>query len=170
MKIRIILVALAAVTISVLAQSPSHATTTYPKVESWRVYANGTHGPSLQIQGGSDVWGVRKFAAEADRQVGGLRVYTSGTCATRPWATCVKVRVVCQPSAGWYGVARWHSKYQREVLLNRCTRKTNRYAVAAHEFTHVLGLGHHRQYGVVGRTPNVIHLSTIERRALNSAY
>lgn len=170
MKVRITLAVLVAVVAGLLMQAPASAeTTARPTVTAWKVYPNAGR-VAIQIEGASNIWGIRKFAAEADRQIGGLRIYTSGTCAQRPWATCVRVRTVYRRDVTWYGVARWKSKYQREILLNNATRKSNKYAVAVHELGHVIGLNHHRSYGILGRTSNVVHLSWRERRALNQAY
>lgn len=170
MKIRMVIAVLVAVIASVLTQASASAeTTARPTVTAWKVYPNAGR-VAIQIEGARNIWGIRKFGAEANRQIPGLRIYTSGTCAQRPWATCVRVRAVYRRDVTWYGVARWKGKYQRVILLNNARRKSNKYPVAVHELGHVIGLNHHRSYGILGRSPNVVHLSWRERRALNQAY
>lgn len=136
--------------------------------------------PDLQVEAPRWSWGVRHFAREVAREVPGLRIRTRGTCAANPRAVCLRVVIGdwsdeqmhrMTPGVGWYALTSYPRPSLRVIRLNeRVTPTANRYAVMAHEFGHVLGLGHHRMHGVDGGWADEVHLSRSEIRVLRRAY
>lgn len=131
----------------------------------------------VQIEGAGDDWGLRHFAEQMDDRWDGLRVRSHGTCAERPTYWCVRVSAgdwnpeqqVALAGVTFLGVA-FSDGYDRVVYLNEHYAVDNRYAVAAHEFGHVLGLNHHRQEGVCGIVPDQTSLSWAEDKAMRPYY
>lgn len=139
------------------------------------------HGRALvAFDAPRNAWGLRTFASEVDRLLPGVRIFTRGTCADHPRATCVRVftgrwddasqRHIAEGLDGWGAVAKFPAPRLREVWLNEQTPHAKRYAVAAHEFGHILGLNHHAMHGVCGGQPDETRLSWSEIRALRAAY
>lgn len=138
----------------------------------------------VQIEGSSDDWGLRQFASSMDVRYPGLKVRTYGTCAQRPSWACVTVTTgnwdpdqQMQVSRGYthfLGLTDYPGYNHRAVYLNAYyltpEYDVNAYAVAAHEFGHVLGLNHHQQDGICGAVPNVTALSWAEDKALRPYY
>lgn len=147
-----------------------------------------THGKGtitkVQIEGSADDWGLRQFAASVDAQFAGLKVRTWGTCAQRPTWACVTVTTGVWDDAQQLEVSRGHTAFlgltdytgynRRAVYLNAFYLdgrfQINQYAVAAHEFGHVLGLNHHQQDGVCGAVPDVTTLGAAEVAVLEPYY
>lgn len=115
--------------------------------------------------------GIRPFAREVDREIGGLRIYTSRhACRKHPGAIKVRIRERHLGDTGWYAATFFKRPDLRVIKVNRDLPNTHPHAVVCHEFGHVLGLQHHRRLGVDGRRPNMTHLSHAEVRALRQAY
>lgn len=179
---RSVLVALAAVLAVLMPHSASAAEDVDPRPSvAFPLSSHGSGPVEVQIEGfEGEAWGVRLFAQEADRLLPGVEVYTRGTCADRPEAVCVSVVVGEWDETGmtwlrgepgdWYGLTSFEEPGRVVLYLNAGTRTENRYAVAVHEFGHVLGLDHHAGEGIEGASPDVLHLSPAEVRALRSAY
>jgi hypothetical protein len=137
----------------------------------------------VQIEGSADDWGLRQFAATVDAQFPGLRVRTYGTCAQRPGWACVTVttgawddaqqRTITGHDFGFLGLTSYTGYNRRAVHLNSLYLtgyNVQPYAVAAHEFGHVLGLNHHLQDGVCGAVPDVTTLGAAEVAVLDPFY
>lgn len=153
----------------VMPLAPTHAKGTVTKV---------------QIEGSADDWGLRQFAATVDAQFAGLKVRTWGTCAQRPTWACVTVNtgvwddasqlVVSRGTTAFLGLTDYTGYNRRSVYLNAFYLdgrfNVNQYAVAAHEFGHVLGLNHHQQDGVCGAVPDVTTLGVAEVKVLTPYY
>lgn len=136
------------------------------------------------VQAPRNSWGLRQAARDFERFVPGVEIVAKpgARCKNYPGATCVRVqigdfsverqhRLALQP-VEWTGLATFPAWNERVVYLNTRTihLHPSRYAVAAHEFAHVLGLNHHDRPGVVGATPDVEHLSPVEKSALRAYY
>jgi hypothetical protein len=146
-------------------------------------HAKGTV-TKVQIEGSADDWGLRLFAARVDAQFAGLMVRTWGTCAQRPTWACVTVTTgawddaqqleVSRGTTGFLGLTDYTGYNRRAVYLNTryltAEYNVNPYAVAAHEFGHVLGLNHHQQDGVCGAVPDVTTLGVAEVQVLTPYY
>jgi hypothetical protein len=146
-------------------------------------HAKGTV-TKVQIEGSADDWGLRQFAATVDAQFAGLKVRTWGTCAQRPTWACVTVTTgawddaqqleVSRGTTGFLGLTDYTGYNRRAVYLNTryltAEYNVNPYAVAAHEFGHVLGLNHHQQDGVCGAVPDVTTLGVAEVQVLTPYY
>lgn len=130
-----------------------------------------TSGPiQIQIDAPKSAWGLRKAAREDDRLLKGVRIHTHGKCSDRPRALCVKV-TVGDFGEGWYALTSFPKIDKRTIQFNtHYTDYKFHAAAAAHEFGHVLGLGHHLMHGVDGRFPNELHLSKSELHVLRAAY
>lgn len=173
--IRIVALLLSAL---LMIPTPAHAgsgmsdATAHPEMRDPIVRKPGnTHTElHIKIEGPSDIWGMRKFAREINPQLGGVHVFRYGTCAQRPNAVCVKVEVGNYGPTGWQGraIVFPNSSYDRVLRLNTYY-KYGRYQIAVHEFTHALGIAHHKEKGAVGTTP-VKHLSLNELRLLRKTY
>jgi hypothetical protein len=150
------------------------------------MHANNPRGTlvRVQIEGTADDWGVRQFAATMDARWPGLKVRTWGTCAQRPTWHCVKViNGVWDPAqqleltkgqTQFLGLAAYPFPNVREIYLNSFyltpEYSINTYAVAAHEFGHILGLNHHQQDGICGAVPDRTELGWAEDKALRPYY
>lgn len=180
-----LLVALvAALALLVGLPAPAHADETAPAPFVEPQVVAPLYTTEVVVQAPRRSWGIRRAAREFDRSVPGVKIHAGrkDRCRDFPGATCVRVRIgkftVARQHAlalrpiEWTGLATYPTWNERVVYLN--TRyihlHPSRYAVAAHEFAHVLGLNHHDRPGVVGRTPDVEHLSPKEKRALRSYY
>lgn len=163
--------------------TPAHAAASDAEPLARVVYPLApTHGKGtitkVQIEGSADDWGLRQFAASVDAQFEGLKVRTWGTCAERPTWACVTVTTGAwdptqQLEIGgtpFMGLTTYPGYNHRGVYLNSFYTPISAYAVAAHEFGHVLGLNHHQQDGVCGAVPDVTTLGAAEVQALTPYY
>lgn len=131
----------------------------------------------MQIEGVGEDWGLRTFAEQMDARWQGLRVRSHGTCDERPTYWCVRVEVgtwdpdqqLALMGTPFMGVADIGA-LDRTVYLNNYYEPVSKYAVAAHEFGHVLGLNHHQQEGICGIVPDQTELSWAEDRAMRPYY
>jgi len=169
------LVVAIAAALSLLAPAAAHAVaddaTPRPEV-LWPIPPQAEmSGPAVQIAICSGTNGIRRFAREADRKIGGIRIYT-GRHACRNHPRAARVRVVARHygDTGWYAETSFPDWDRRRVEVNLDLPNDHPHAVVCHEFGHVLGLQHHRMLGVDGRTPNVVHFSRAELKALRAAY
>lgn len=131
-------------------------------------------GQAVLVIEGDHLWGLRKFAKEADGELRDVRIFRHGACRDHRWATCVKVK---HKDLGDNGVLAWTEFHDdrgaRTITINTHYQQTDpaiRYAIMCHEFGHVLGMQHHKMHGVDGGWSNEVHLSHAERKALRAAY
>jgi hypothetical protein len=171
--------------LAVLVAAPAHAeplpdAMPAPTVTAPVYPAEGEKRIKFQVEGLTADFGLRSVAKEMDADLEEVRVFTTGDCATRPTAICVRVHVGSWDSeaqaaitggvSGWYAVVIYPSSTLREVYVNTLYPHPNMRAVVAHEFAHVLGLGHHARPGVVGASKDATVLSYSEKRALRLSY
>lgn len=170
------------VALAILTATPAHAldpnATPSPVIETPLPTTHGVVRVAFDAPPGK-AWGMRTFAREADRLLPGVRIFTHGTCAAHPRATCVRVftgkwgdpeQRHIAGTEGWGAVTIYRSSRVREVWLNEQTPRAKRYAAAVHEFGHILGLNHHAMHGVCGGWSDETRLSRPEVRALRAAY
>lgn len=162
-----------------IAARPAHAagqTTNWPTVTApaWdRGHAKRAtpHVVDIQVQGKPRAWGLRGFAVQVDRAVGGIRIhYGAGqSCRRFSGRYCVTVKAWRYPRAGWWGITNYRT-HGAVIRLN------SKYGVqqwaAAHEFLHALGEQHHRYgHGMLRLpTPSMQQMSRGELRALWHQY
>jgi hypothetical protein len=174
MMIRLLLAVVAAVLVT--SPAPAHATDPHAVV-SFPLEDRRDHPVTrVHVQAPRDVWGLRNFLKTVD--LPGLRISMYGPCTRYPGAACVRVKVARWSVAAqekliggqFWGLASIHRPDYRQLWLNRTTPADVRHAVAVHEFGHILGMDHHKDLGIVGRTPNVTKLSAAELAALREVY
>jgi len=176
MMIRLLLAVVAAVLVT--SPAPAHATDPHAVV-SFPLEDRRDHPVTrVHVQAPRDVWGLRSFLREVNRADLNLNISMYGPCSRYPGAACVNIRVHhWTPSqqrrhidTEWWGLAHLNRPDYRKLWLNRTVPIDLRYAVAVHEFGHILGMDHHKDLGIVGRTPNVTKLSPAELTALRKVY
>lgn len=183
---RTVSVLLAAVALALLPQVPAQADNTLVPVVVYPMHPNNAKGNlvRVQIEGATDDWGVRQFAETMDDRWPGLKVRSYGTCAQRPTWHCVRVingswdpaqqLEVTNGQTQFLGLAAYPFPNLREIYLNSFyltpEYSINTYAVAAHEFGHILGLNHHQQDGICGAVPDRTELGWAEDKALRPYY
>lgn len=168
----ILLVALVLATRAGAAHAVAADATDRPEV-LWPLVESPRHQAVLVIEG-EHLWGLRKFAKEADGELKPVRIYRHAKCRDHKWATCVRVH---HKDLGDNGVLAWTTfddeHGHRDITINTHYSETDpalRYAIMCHEFGHVLGMQHHKMHGVDGGWSNEVHLSRAEKRALRAAY
>lgn len=155
--------------------SEAHAVATdatpHPAITSPIIRPAETSGPvKLQLDGGYGT-GIRRIAREADEKIGGLKILRRGSCDRMSRNTCLRIKYVHRPNAGWYAQSFAKSIDRRVIQVNLDVPNGKPYAVICHEFGHILGLAHHAEkLGVDGGVPDLIHFSRHELQALRAAY
>lgn len=139
-------------------QLPWSSTIEFPL---YRKAANVDGDALVQLEAPPAAFGLRRWAKQLDAQVDGLTIFTTGTCASRPEAVCVRyvfgtwspAEQIAIAGTVWGGVTTFPSPDERTVLIVKVGPQ--RRPAVAHELGHVLGLSHHSGKGVmsVDRVP-----------------
>lgn len=130
----------------------------------------------LQIMGEVTYPGLSAIADEANDLLPDVRIWNGlggTTCADRPEAVCCRVEVLDLGDNGAYALTYvWPDAptHYRLMQFNTFYDHPIPEALSAHEFGHVLGMGHHRLHGVDGGWPDELHFSDSERNCLTRVY
>lgn len=130
----------------------------------------------VQLEAPGASWGIRAAARELDAAIDGLTILTTGTCASRPDAACIRVQVAAYTPeqqaalsnhpdhATWAGLVTYGLPYERTVHLDVMGEwgersRMSKLGIAAHELGHALGLDHHdNARGIMGPYLSLIHI------------
>lgn len=167
---RIITALLAAILMAVMPiNAQASEVTDEPKVVyPWPVTDGVTY---IQMDAPDFIYGMRTAAKQVDDALEDVRIFRKGSCADRPWAYCLTVKVERHDESGYVG---WFIPWGfnprpawGEIILN--TKYDLGRRVACHEFGHAMGIEHHNRAGCVGY-PTARLFSAREMAALEAHY
>jgi hypothetical protein len=123
-------------------------------VQPWLFKRRADGDIAIQLEAPDKAWGIRAAAKQVNQEVEGIHIYRYGTCETRPWAHCLRVKVYDfgrDDYGQWRGWTAHEPPYTESyglIWLN--THYAPSRNVACHELGHSLGIPHHRQRGCLG--------------------